>query len=381
MGTVFSKEVLQKNLKTYIMVVALVVIAIVFSILTKGVFIVPRNLSMLARQTTVTGILAIGMMFVIVAGHIDLSVGQVCGACGTLAAVLQVWNGWDTPLVIPIVIIAGAVIGAWNGFWVAYRGVPAFIITLGGLLIFQGMKLGVGKSASIAPMKDSFVFIGQAYLPIYAGWIIAIIAVAAVIFLFYNNRKSKRKYNFAIQPMRNDVLKAGVVSFLIIAAIVILNQYKGLPVPVLLLILLAVVFSYVAKNTVYGRSVYSIGGNMEAARLSGINTKYMTMIIFVISGALAALAGIVLTARLNAATAAAGDSMELDAIASCVIGGTSMAGGVGNIPGVIIGALIMASLDNGMSLINLENFWQYIVKGLVLVLAVWIDTETKAKSR
>jgi len=379
MNTILSKGFFKKNAKAYIMILSLIVIGIVFSILTKGIFITPRNLSMLGRQTTVTGILAIGMMFVIVAGHIDLSVGSLLGFCGTLAAVLQVWKGWNTTATIAVVLIVGMLAGIWQGFWVSYRKVPAFIVTLGGLLIFRGMKLGLSKSASIAPMKPSFSFFGQAYLPAALGWALCIASIIIISIFTFNKRKSKKKYNFAVAPLYADIIKIIAISILIVITTMVLNSYQGIPMPVLILLLLAIIFSFVANKSVFGRNVYAIGGNIEAARLSGMKTRNITMLIFILSGALAAFAGIVLTARLDAATPAAGESMELDAIASCVIGGTSMMGGVGKIAGVIIGALVMSSLDNGMSLINLENFWQFIVKGLVLIFAVWADSISENK--
>jgi D-xylose transport system permease protein len=379
MKSFLAKFNFQKDMKSSIMFLSLLGIWIIFSFLSKGIFIDPRNLSNLARQTTVVGILSIGMMFVIVAGHIDLSVGSLLGFCGTVAAVLQVWKGWGTLPTILVTLLLGMLLGTWNGLWVAYLKVPAFIITLGGLLMFKGAMLGLSKSSSIAPMNESFSYFGQAYLPKYFGSIIAALAILSVIWSTINNRRSKKRYNFKLAPVYTDVLKIVAISFFIILAVIVFNKYQGLPVPVVIILLLAILFSFVANKTVFGREVYSIGGNIEAARLSGIKTKRDVLIVFIISGGLAALAGIVLTARLDAATAAAGNSMELDAIASCVIGGTSMVGGVGRIPGVLIGALIMASLDNGMSLINLENFWQFIVKGMVLILAVWADTATSKK--
>ncbi len=363
----------KKNTKSYIMFISLILIGIVFSILTDGVFINPRNLSNLARQTTVVGVTAIAMMFIIIANHIDLSIGAVLGCCGTIAAALQVWGEVGTPLAIIITLAVGAVIGMWNGFWVAYRKVPAFIVTLGGMLIFQGVKLGIGKGMSIAPMNEDFSFLGQGYLSIELSLIIGIIGAAAIIFVTLNGRKSKTKYGIDQPAIAIDVVKSVLLAGFIIGITLVLNSYQGMPVPVILLIALAVIFNFVANKTTYGRSVYAIGGNEEASNLAGIKTKKVTMYIFTIGGVLAAFAGILLTARLDSATAAAGDGMELDAIASCVIGGVSMSGGSGKISGALIGALIMAALDNGMSLINLETFWQFIVKGLVLTLAVWAD--------
>ncbi len=370
---------IKKNISAYIMLLSLVAIGIIFSILTEGIFFKPRNMTMLARQTTITGVLAMGMMFVIVAGHIDLSVGSVMGFTGVVSAVLQVWHKWPTVPTILVTIIVGMLCGLWHGYWVAYRKVPAFIITLGGLLVFRGAQLGLGKSMSIAPMNPEFAALGQSYISPSIGWGIAAISIAAVFFSMIQKRKSKAKFHFQQAPFAVDLSRSVAMSLLILIAIFYLNLYQGLPMPVMIMMVLAVLFTFVANKTVLGRNVYAIGGNIEAADLSGIKTKLTTLIIFVMSSGLAAIAGIILTARLNASTPAAGNAKELDAIASCVIGGTSMTGGIGTIPGVIVGALVMASLDNGMSLINLESYSQYIVKGLVLTFAVWADTVSKKK--
>jgi D-xylose transport system permease protein len=374
-----NKSIIKKNLNSWMMIVSLIVIGIIFSIMTKGIFLSPRNISMLARQTTVVGVLSIGMMFVIVATHIDLSVGAIVGLTGTIAAVLQVWFHIGTIPTILIVVAVGVACGLAQGYWVAYRGVPAFIITLGGMLIFTGIKLGISKGASIAPMSDSFKVIGQAYVSPSISMVIGLIAIVSFFIVMIRNRNSKIKYNFPTEEFWKDILKTGILGVLIFISVFMLNGYRGIPAAVIILMFFVLVFSFIGNHTTFGRSIYSIGGNIEASRLSGIKTEKVTLMIFAISGALAAVAGIILTARLNSATSAAGDGMELDAIAACVIGGTSMAGGKGKITGVVIGALIMAALDNGMSLINLENFWQFIVKGLVLVLAVWIDTASKKK--
>jgi D-xylose transport system permease protein len=335
---------------------------------------------MLARQTTITGLLATGMMFVIVSGHIDLSVGSMMGFCGTISAVLQVWYKWHTIPAILVTILIGTVFGIWHGYWVAYRKVPSFIITLGGLLIFKGAKFGLGKSMSIAPMNEDFRALGQGFIPDAFGWGIAGLAVAAVVYSVFARRRSRARYNFPTAPLKLDLAKIALSVVAILVAVGYLNRYRGIPVPVLILLVIALLFTFVANKTVLGRNVYAIGGNVEASALSGIKTRFTTLIVFVMSSGLAAIAGIVLTARLDASTPAAGDAMELDAIAACVIGGTSMSGGIGRIPGVLIGALVMASLDNGMSLINLQNYWQFIVKGLVLTFAVWADTLSKRAS-
>lgn len=379
MSKYFNKDVIKKDARSYIMIISFIFICAVFTILTKGIFLNSRNISMLARQTTVVGVIAIAMMFVIVAGHIDLSIGSALGCCGTIAGALQVWMGWGTVSTILTVILIGIVIGAWNGFWVAYRNIPAFIATLGGLLIFKGAKLGIGKSMSIAPMNQSFSYIGQGYLSSAASWTIAVIGVVALAYFALTGRKAKTKYEINQPSLKMDLIKLIALGACIFAITAVFNNYQGIPVPVIILVILAVIFHFIAVNTTYGRSVFAIGGNNEAANLAGIKTKKITLIIFMVAGGLAACAGILLTARLDSATAAAGDGMELDAIASCVLGGTSMTGGKGKISGVIIGALIMAALDNGMSLINLENYWQFIVKGIVLILAVWADMALKDK--
>jgi D-xylose transport system permease protein len=367
------KKIVGKNAQQYIIIMALIAIAIAFSILTKGIFVLPRNISMLARQTTVVGIIAIGMLFVIVAGHIDLSVGQCLGCLGTIAAALQVWGSWGTIPTVIFVLVIGGLFGAFNGYWIAFRNVPAFIATLGSMLILQGAKLGIGKGMAIAPMNDGFKAMGQAYVPYGTSWIISILAAAVLSYTIIHGRKSKDQYGIKQPVIKIDILKCAILSLLILGLNLVFCQYKGIPVPVLILIILGVFFNFVANTTTYGRSVYAIGGNGEASMLAGIKTKKIVMEIFIINGILAAAAGMILTARLNSATAAAGDGMELDAIASCVIGGVSMTGGSGKIAGALIGALIMVSLDNGMSLMNVQAFWQYIVKGIVLILAVWLD--------
>lgn len=368
------------NIRAYTMIFALIVIWLIFSILTNGLFFSPRNLSMLARQTSIVAVLSVGMAFVIISGNIDLSVGSIIGFCGGIAACLQVWKEMDTGWACLITLAAGAVIGAWHGFWIAYRKVPAFIVTLGGYMIFRGMLLGLTKSVSIAPLKNSFLYIGQGYLPKPAGWAIAALMALGAVLLFFFGRGQKLKYGIEASSLFKTAVKSILVAAAIGIFVLVMDRYQGIPVPVLIVLGLAILASFVATKTKFGRSVYAIGCNPEAAQLSGIKDKKNVFIVYVIMGILAALAGIILTARLNAATANAGVMMEMDAIAACVIGGASLMGGMGTIPGAVIGALVMASLDNGMSLLNTENFWQYIVKGMILILAVWMDIASKKKS-
>lgn len=368
------------NIRSYTMIIALIAIWAIFGCMTEGVFFLPRNLSMLARQTSITAILSIGMVFVIISGNIDLSVGSVMGFCGGVAACLQVWSGVDTLWTVLITVAVGAAIGVWHGFWIAYRQVPAFIVTLGGYMIFRGTLLGLTKSVSIAPLQDSFIAIGQGYLPPVVGWVLAAILGIIAILTMQKGRASKIKFEIEAPSIKATVLKMVVVVALVAGFTLIMNQYQGVPIPVVIVLALAILMTFIANKTRFGRSVYAIGCNGEAAQLSGIKNKKIIFVIYVVMGMLAALAGVVLTARLNAATANAGMMSEMDAIAACIIGGASLMGGIGSIPGAVVGALVMASLDNGMSLMNTENFWQYIVKGLILIVAVWIDMANKKKA-
>lgn len=365
------------DIRAYTMIIALILIWIIFSVLTEGRFLIPRNLSNLSRQMSITAVLAIGMVMIIVANHIDLSVGSVLGLTGGIAAVLQVWYHLPTPLVIIITLALGALIGLWHGYWVAYQKVPAFIVTLAGYMAYRGILLGAIKGLTVAPMFPDFKAISSGYLGLIPGLILTGVAIAALIYGRIRSRLSKLQYGFKVNHLFLDILITLFYCGLIVTGVYILYQYEGIPYPIIFVLALTIIFSFITNNTKFGRQVYAIGGNIEAARLSGINVRQRTLMIFVLASLLAAIAGILTTARLNAATTTAGTGAELDAIASCVIGGTSFSGGVGSIPGAILGALVMASLDNGMSMMNAEAFWQYIVKGFVLLLAVWMDIKTK----
>ena len=376
---IFNFSNLKMNIRTYTMISVLLGIWVILTWITGGTFLSSRNLALLVRQAAVTSVLALGMVLVIVAGNIDLSVGSVLGLCGGIAAMLQVKMGWSTIPAILATMLLGALIGVWQGFWVAYKKVPAFIVTLGGYMIFRGVLLGVTKSVTISLSSPAFKAIGQAYLPKEIGLGLAAVAVAATAIMILKTRASREKYGFSTPPFYQTIFKICIFSVLIIVFTIVMNNYEGIPVPVVILLCLTLIITFVATKTKFGRCVYAIGGNPEAARLSGINIKRITLLIFVIMGLLSSIAGIILTARLNAATISAGTMAEMDAIAACVIGGTSLMGGVGSIPLALIGALVMASLDNGMSLLNTESFWQQIIKGLILVIAVWVDMTTKKK--
>ncbi|SFL98828.1 sugar ABC transporter permease [Pelosinus propionicus] len=367
------------DVKTYTMILALVSIWVIFSMTTNGDFLTSRNLSNLFRQMSITGILSIGMVFIIIAGHIDLSVGSLMGLLGGITAVLNVWLKMDGILAIGITLILGLLIGIFNGWLIAYKKIPAFIVTLGGMLVFRGILVGMTKGTTVASLDPSIRFAGNAYLANEIGFLLGIIAVAVLIYNALSVRKLHAQYGLAIPPMSAEIVKIVFSAVIIGILVTILNSYQGFPVPVLILAIMAVAFSYVLTKTVFGRRVYAIGGNAEAAKLSGVNVTKMTLSIFAINGLLVSIAGILLCSRLNAASVAAGQNAEMDAIAACVIGGASLMGGVGSVGGAIVGALVMASLDNGMSMLNIETFWQFIVKGSILILAVWVDIATKNK--
>ncbi|MER1987906.1 MAG: sugar ABC transporter permease [Solibacillus sp.] len=374
-----SKLSFKFDLQSYTLILALIFIAIIFTIFTEGEFLSSRNLSNLFTQMSVIAVLAVGMTLIIVAGHIDLSVGSIVGVTGGIAAMLQVWYDWSTPAVVVTALVTGALIGLWQGWWVAYRAVPAFIVTLGGMLIFRGVLIGLSNGQTISSLNPSFKLIGNSYLPYIPGYLLAVIAVILMVFFTINARKKRKDMGLLLLPAVIDYGKVASYSIILLVITYMLNRYLGIPVPFLIVAIVALIFMFITNKTAFGRRIYAIGGNHEAAALSGINIKRNTLYVFVIMGALAGLAGVLLTARLNAATVSAGNSYELDAIAACVIGGTSLMGGKGKIVGAIIGALIMASIDNGMSMMNIGAYWQYIVKGLILILAVWVDIVSKNK--
>lgn len=376
----WKQKLFQMDIRAYTMIGALVVIWLLFSLLN-DTFLTPRNLSNLFLQMSGTAVLAIGMVLVIVAGQIDLSVGSLVGLTGGVAAILNVWYEWNTIPVIIATIALGALIGLIQGWWIAYRTVPAFIVTLGGMLVFRGVLLMISSSKTIAPLSPSFRKIGQAYLGTGTGLALGVITLLITIVIIFKKRASRIQYGFEAPSAAISLAKCVGYAVLILGFVLVMNQYQGIPVPFVTVILMAIIFTFISKNTVFGRQVYAIGGNAEASSLSGINIKRRLLLVFVLCNTLAAISGIIFTARLNAATATAGNMLELDAIAACVIGGTSLVGGAGTIPGAIVGALVMASLDNGMSIMNLDSYWQYIVKGLILVLAVWVDIYTRQKKK
>ncbi|HEY8024434.1 MAG TPA: sugar ABC transporter permease [Burkholderiaceae bacterium] len=367
--------------KMLALVIAIAVIWSYFSWKTEGGFVSPRNLSNLMRQMSVTGIVACGMAFVIIAGEIDLSVGSLLGLLGGVAAVLDVSHHFPLPLTVLLALCCGLLLGVCNGYLTAYVGIPSFIVGLGGMLAYRGIVLGVTDGVTIAPVSPELVFLGQGYLSVELGVVLGIALFALALFLTWRQRSSLEKHKLTVTPLWRDIVRLLAIALVLIAFVRTLNSYEGIPLPVLLLFALLGAFTYLATQTVFGRRIYAVGSNMEATRLSGVDVRSVKLWIFGIMGLMCGLAGLINTARLAAGSPSAGTGGELDAIAACFIGGTSMRGGSGTVHGALIGALVMASLDNGMSMLDVDTYWQMIVKGAILTLAVWVDVATRSGRR
>ena len=367
------------NLRMYAMVLALVCVWVIFTLLTGGTFLSTRNLSNLSRQAAVTAILAVGMTLVIVSANIDLSVGYGAGLLGAIGAIVHVW--WDQPIVVTLlaVICIGILMGLMQGYLVAYQRIPAFIVTLGGFLVYRGLMLAFTKGETILLPDNWLKAIGNAYLSPTLGWTLMIVGLGISGYGFYRQRAARIKYGTEQTSLHIFLLKVAGISALIVAFIAVMNSHKGIPFPVCILFGLAFVFHFIANRTRFGRYVYAVGGNAEAAYLSGVNVRSITLRVFATMGALMAVAGIVMTARVGSASPEAGRLLELDAIAACVIGGASLMGGRGSIFGAILGAFVMESLNNGMSMANMDASWQDIIKGIVLVAAVGFDMASRRR--
>ena len=377
---------IRRNIQTYTLIIAVIVIWAIFAITTTGKYLDPQNISNLFRQMSVTSFLSIGMVLVIVTGGIDLSVGKLAGFVSVVAAFLQyyVWHSiFPNQLLLPAILsvicglLVGTLAGVVQGYIIAFQGLPAFIVTLAGMWLFNGLILLVTQGKTIAADQAVFSDIAQGYIPAMWGIVIFVLILVFLGWNVFSGRAGKQKYGFQLRPLYLDLLGAAVPAVLILAYIISVNAYKGIPVPVLLLAFVAMVMVYVANNTRFGRYAYAIGGNREAARLSGINITSVLFRVFILMGFLSGVAGVVLASYVGYGTIAAGTGYELDAIAACILGGTSPLGGVGTIPGALIGALIIASLTNGMQMMNFAPAWQYVVKAIILVLAVLLDVYFK----
>jgi D-xylose transport system permease protein len=377
---------LRRNIQTYTLLIALVAIWVIFYFLTGGSYLDPQNISNLFRQMTVTSFLSLGMVLVIVTGGIDLSVGKLAGFVSVVCAYLQYYTWYslfpDQPLLSAILsvivgLLVGTAAGALQGYFIAFQGLPAFIVTLGGMWLFNGLILWRTAGKTIAAHQAYFSSIAQGYIPPIWGWVIFVVILILLVWNVFSSRRGKAKYGFTLRPLYQDLLNAGVPALLVLAYILSVNAYKGIPVPVLLLAVVAMVMIYISNNTRFGRYAYAIGGNREAARLSGINITSVLFRVFVLMGFLCGVAGVVLASYVGYGTIAAGTGYELDAIAACILGGTSPLGGVGTIPGALIGALIIGSLSTGLQMMNVAPAWQFVVKAIILVVAVLADVYFK----
>ncbi len=384
------KKLIKDNIRQYGMMMALVIIVIYFSIATNGISILPLNVNNIILQNAHVIILAVGMLIVILTGNIDLSVGSVAAFVGAMAGIMMVNNGVAWQLAVVICLIIGLLAGAWNGFWIAYIRIPAFIVTLGGMLIFRGLTLVVLKGITIGPLPDGFNRLSSGFMNDFLGGLFGLHLFTLVIGFIFSAiyvvsvilaRKKKIKYQFDVAPTWVTILSSVLVVGAINLFTFTIAQHRGLPNVSTILFIVILVYSFITNKTTLGRHIYALGGNQEAARLSGINTKRTMFLVYMNMGLLSALSGIVYSARLNASTPKAGELFELDAIASSFIGGASASGGVGTIIGAVIGALVMGVINNGMSLLGLGIDYQQLVKGLVLLLAVWFDIATKNRRK
>lgn len=380
---------LQGSLKEYGILGALIVIVLLFDIMTQGRLLDPNNVASLIQQNAYVMILAVGMTMVIVGRHIDLSVGSVVGFVGGIVAILMYNMHWNWGLACLVAIGIGVLIGCWQGFWVAIVGIPAFIVTLGGMLLFRGLTI-VLVGVTVSSLPQGFVKIANGSIPNFLGFagnmdvvtlVLGLIAIAAIVVTAVRARVASAKDGAVAEPMVAFVIRNGLVA-LVVAFITYLLSLSAGGTPLVLIIVgvLIVAYSFVMSRTRFGRHIYAVGGNIRAARLSGINTKKVDFMIFVNMGILAAIAGIVTTSRAGAAVATAGNLYEMDAIAAAYIGGCAVTGGVGKIRGAIIGALIMGVLNMGLSILSVDSAWQQSIKGLVVIVAVAADLLTSRKN-
>jgi putative multiple sugar transport system permease protein len=382
------RDIFTKNLRQSGIYIAFVVIIGLFAISTGGTLLQPNNITNIVLQYSYILILAIGMVIVIIGGHIDMSVGSGVALTGAVSALLVIKNQQPWWVGVLAALVVGLLVGAWQGFWVAYVGIPAFIVTLAGMLLFRGLTYEVLDNISLSPFPDSYKQIAGGFLN---GWfggngydvftlVIAAIGVAGYAFSAYRSRMGRIRYQQAVEAMPLFIVKIVAIAVVVMAFAWQLAHSRGLPVVLIILAVLILAYNVVTNRTVFGRHVYAIGGNLSAAQLSGVKVKQVNFWIFVNMGVLASVAGIVYSSRSNGAQPGAGNMFELDAIAACFIGGASTTGGVGRVTGAMVGGLIMAVMSNGMQLMGVPQSTQQIVKGLVLLLAVAFDIFNKRRA-
>lgn len=378
---------LKQHLRDYGLLLSLVAIMAFFQVVTDGTLLQPLNLTNLVLQNSYIVIMALGMLLVIVAGHIDLSVGSVCGFIGALAAVLMVQYEWHFVPATLACLLAGAAIGAVQGWFIAWMKIPSFIVTLAGMLVFKGLALALLQGQSVGPFPDEFQKISSGFIPDPLGGetlrttsLLAGVAVALLMLVQgWRSRAHALAHGMETEPAALFALRQAAFATALVALAWLLASYKGLPNVLVIMGVLMVAAEFVTSRTVVGRRIYALGGNEKAARLSGVNTERLVFGTFVGMGALAALAGLVFAARLNTATPKAGLGFELDVIAACFIGGASASGGVGKVMGAVIGAFVMGVMNNGMSILGIGIDYQQVIKGGVLLAAVFVDVYNRRK--
>ena len=379
---------IKSNLREYGMLFSLAVIMVFFQYMTDGTLLQPLNITNLVLQNSYIVIMALGMLLVIVAGFIDLSVGSVAGFIGALAAVLMVEYHWHYIPAAIVCLVVGAIIGGMQGYLIAFHKIPSFIVTLGGMLVFKGLALALLAGQSVGPFPPTFQLLSSGFIPDPIGHdglrmttvALGVLAAAGLVWSGLRARANRARYGAHNEPLSFFIAKTAVFGAAIIYLAWLLASYKGLPNVLLIMFGLTLMFDFVTKRTTIGRRIYALGGNEKAARLSGIKTERLAFLTFVNMGVLAALAGLVFAARLNTATPKAGLGFELDVIAACFIGGASATGGVGKVMGAVIGAFIMGVMNNGMSIMGVGIDYQQVIKGLVLLAAVFADVYNRRKA-
>jgi putative multiple sugar transport system permease protein len=388
-------DYLRNNIREYGLLVALVIIMLFFQFVTNGVLFRPVNITNLVLQNSFIVIMALGMLLIIVAGHIDLSVGSIVAFVGAISAIMLVKWGLPAIVVVPACLVVGGIMGAAQGYWVAYQKIPSFIVTLAGMLVFRGMTYVVLGGRPIGPFPKDFQILSTGFVPDFLYFLspspeviknmVALVAVLALvgyaIFAGLRNRRINEQHGTENEPFVFFAVQMAVIGLVALFIGFQLSTYRGLPNVLIVMGVLIALYTFITTRSTIGRRIYAMGGNEKATKLSGINTERLTFYAFVNMGVLAALAGMIITARLNSATPKAGVGFELDVIAACFIGGASASGGVGKITGAVIGAFIMGVMNNGMSIMGIGIDYQQLIKGLVLLAAVFFDVYNKNKGK
>jgi len=377
----------KNNIREYGMLIALVAVMLFFQVITKGILFKPVNITNLVLQNSYVITMALGMLLIIVSGGIDLSVGSVVAVVGALAGVLIVRYDVNWVLTVAICLLLGAAIGAFQGYWVAFVKIPSFIVTLAGMLVFRGLTYVLLAGESVGPFPTGFQKISSGFIPDFfhvegihlTTILIGVVLSVVLILLDLRGRSNQQRYGFEVTPFYFFIAKNIVITGAIMGLCYLMASYKGLPNVLVLLFVFITAYAFLTSQSVIGRRVYAMGGNAKAAKLSGVNTERLLFTTFVNMGVLAALAGLIVAARLNSSTPNAGDGMELDVIAAVFIGGASATGGIGTVIGAVVGAFLIGVLNNGMSIMGLGIDWQKVVKGLVLLAAVFFDVYNKNK--